>query len=694
MKFSSLMQVPSSKGGILLKMLAKSEPRIAKASGYQVKLVEQSGKSLSNYFSKNLSKSKCHKICCSVCSNSRKKGSNMCGLKSVVYVGVCEICDAKHKKDPSSKHRGIYVGQTYRTLAERAREHRNKLKDFSTGSFMLKHWAIEHQELLEAPAFQFSVVQHHKDPLSRMIHEAVLIGDKASLNSKSEWRGYKVARLTVEKAVWEQRKDIEDEDKVDSDLKSEMLLVRDRAIAHRANVSNVSNDPNSLFVSRKRSLGEMASSSSQKFTGITSRDGVVWNPKNSRYGKRARLSAVISLESPPKASETPEAASTPERSDLEQFSPSDSPVDLECFNTDESDIIALNEAADILSDSSVIAETQSGNEDSSQESEQNVAIDVGNSENENAYEDPSQEGASANALVDRDVSSQENPFKDESTGDSVNLLLLDAIESTSDVCNKFWWSKLAIPAQLRDSVLGKGMKRKCLFCPPLKTKRARFMLDRPEPVFVSVAADDASDVLSEITQNLRGLSICSCDQVSCEFCAINGLCLMVDSISMAPAENSRSNLTKECSPAADNPDLSTQDPHTSGCLNLRDGSQYKVGGTWSIGRFQIKSWVMVSLIGDENSVSIPQQASDEISSETPTGNSIFSKFKTKSFKASPFPPKKKPAVLKNSRRLPKQRSSDKNPPQSRASAKQLGIRAFLTSLDGPMRGDGALDPTL
>ena len=163
---------------------------------------------------------------------------------------------------------------------------------------------------------------------------------------------------------------------------------------------------------------------------------------------------------------------------------------------------------------------------------------------------------------------------------------------------------------------------------------------------------------------------------------------------MAPAENSRSNLTKECSPAADNPDLSTQDPHTSGCLNLRDGSQYKVGGTWSIGRFQIKSWVMVSLIGDENSVSIPQQASDEISSETPTGNSVFSKFKTKSFKASPFPPKKKPAVLKNSRRLPKQRSSDQNPPQGRASAKQLGIRAFLTSLDGPMRGDGALDPTL
>ena len=111
----------------------------------------------------------------------------MCGVKSVVYLGVCSLCDASHKLNPKEKHRGVYVGQTYRTLAERAKEHRDKLKDFSTGSFMFKHWVLEHNELLEAPKFEFSVVKHHKEPLSRMIHEAVLISDKASLNSRSEW---------------------------------------------------------------------------------------------------------------------------------------------------------------------------------------------------------------------------------------------------------------------------------------------------------------------------------------------------------------------------------------------------------------------------------------------------------------------------------------------------------------------------
>ena len=121
MRFSSIMQVPSSKGGQLVKLLARSEPKIAKGSGYQVKLVESSGRNLSKFFSKNLSKSSCHKAWCSVCSGSTKKGPKMCGIKSVVYIGVCELCEADHQKNPENKHKGVYVGQTYRTLAERAK---------------------------------------------------------------------------------------------------------------------------------------------------------------------------------------------------------------------------------------------------------------------------------------------------------------------------------------------------------------------------------------------------------------------------------------------------------------------------------------------------------------------------------------------------------------------------------------------
>ena len=49
MDFSTVMQVPSTSGGRLLKALAKVEPRLAKCSEYQVKLVEKSGKPLSRF---------------------------------------------------------------------------------------------------------------------------------------------------------------------------------------------------------------------------------------------------------------------------------------------------------------------------------------------------------------------------------------------------------------------------------------------------------------------------------------------------------------------------------------------------------------------------------------------------------------------------------------------------------------------
>ena len=218
MKFSTILKVPSSKDGRLLKSLAAAEPRIARSSGYQVKLVEKSGKPLSNMFPKSISKSQCHKAWCAVCTDSTSRGAKLCSLKSVVYLGVCQLCEAKYNNDKSKKHLGLYVGQTYRTLSERAKEHRVSYRDLESKSFMFKHWAIEHPDELEPPRFEFSVVRHHKSPLERMIHEAVLISEKATLNSKSERKGYKIARLTVEKSPWEQLKNIELDDAFDSKL--------------------------------------------------------------------------------------------------------------------------------------------------------------------------------------------------------------------------------------------------------------------------------------------------------------------------------------------------------------------------------------------------------------------------------------------------------------------------------------------
>ena len=123
MRYTTMLQVPNTSDGKLFKLLARAEPRIAKLTGYQCKMVEKSGKSLSRVFSKSFKQEKCPRICCAVCSFSEKRGSTLCQLKSVVYVATCTLCDKEHRLDPNTVHGGRYVGETSPTLAERAAEH-------------------------------------------------------------------------------------------------------------------------------------------------------------------------------------------------------------------------------------------------------------------------------------------------------------------------------------------------------------------------------------------------------------------------------------------------------------------------------------------------------------------------------------------------------------------------------------------
>ena len=145
---------------------------------------------------------------------------------------------------------------------------------------------LKHREMMTPPKFIFSVIQPFKDPLSRMVKEAVLIRDQASMNSKSEFRGYKIARLTVEKQDWEVKKDQDSEAKSSKELENEML-------AHKADIerfalaqSSASNQVvNPLFSCRKRKVeAVMEPKTPNNFVTI---GGVVWNgPK--KMAKKAR----------------------------------------------------------------------------------------------------------------------------------------------------------------------------------------------------------------------------------------------------------------------------------------------------------------------------------------------------------------------------------------------------------------------
>ena len=127
---------------------------------------------------------------------------------------------------------------------------------------MFKHWVLHQSDQIEPPKFVFSVLHHYKDPMSRMIKEALLIRDEAKLNSKSEYKGYKLTNLSEKQRVSEAAC----EGALERQVKADMQEVRDRVEAAKAKaVSKVNTNP-LLFTSRKRLAAEMAETSTPKKT--------------------------------------------------------------------------------------------------------------------------------------------------------------------------------------------------------------------------------------------------------------------------------------------------------------------------------------------------------------------------------------------------------------------------------------------
>ena len=96
------------------------------------------------------------------------------------------------------------------------------------------------------------MVKKHRDPLSRLVHEAVKINDQGCLNSKSEWQGFTIARLTVEKTEIEAKKSVVESEALDENTKGEMFKLKCRVVAHAKN--SASSALNQTLDCRKRKM--------------------------------------------------------------------------------------------------------------------------------------------------------------------------------------------------------------------------------------------------------------------------------------------------------------------------------------------------------------------------------------------------------------------------------------------------------
>ena len=123
----------------------------------------------------------------------------------MVYESICSTCNpsVKEKGELKAQKGGapsLYVGESSRTVQERALEHWGAARRKDKTSHIDKHQQMEHGG--EQPDFHFKVVSYHRTALSRQVKEAIRIrrrgGASNILNSRSEYNRCHIPRLVVE----------------------------------------------------------------------------------------------------------------------------------------------------------------------------------------------------------------------------------------------------------------------------------------------------------------------------------------------------------------------------------------------------------------------------------------------------------------------------------------------------------------
>ena len=212
----SVMFVENTAGGVLARRLQEKEIEIGQATGYRIKMAESAGTPLGLLMPSTnpWGAPDCQRPDCVPCKQNDDVRID-CRKRNILYENRCEMCCPKdgkrNRKLCQEDGKGIYVGESSRSLFERAKEHQADRDANSEDSHQVKHWLLDHPELLAPPKFNFSVIKTFQDPLSRQLSEAVRIELRGEniLNYKSEFNRCKVPRLRINMKEWMSKKEKE-----------------------------------------------------------------------------------------------------------------------------------------------------------------------------------------------------------------------------------------------------------------------------------------------------------------------------------------------------------------------------------------------------------------------------------------------------------------------------------------------------
>ena len=157
----SVLFVDNTRAGMLAKMLQKEEKRLGGITSYRVRIAESAGMALSRLLPSTnpWGPGDCGRQDCVVCNQQDEKQQD-CRRWNNLYENQCQTCKVNVLKDGEESNilmkdgKELYIGESSRSLYERSKVHQKDKEDREDDSHQVKHWVLDHPDLLLWPAFK------------------------------------------------------------------------------------------------------------------------------------------------------------------------------------------------------------------------------------------------------------------------------------------------------------------------------------------------------------------------------------------------------------------------------------------------------------------------------------------------------------------------------------------------------------
>ena len=192
----SVIFVPVTPFGQLKRELQKWDDKYSRSLNIpRIKFMEKSGTKLKQIICKTnpWANRSCEQEKWEICKSSEQKDLGTCRYESITYQIKCIQCEKDGVKSS-------YLGESSRTLYERLKEHLDGEACENKENALWKHDVNHHRGIKQE--YSAKVIGRIQNPMKRQVTDKVLIERESNrqrlLNSKNEWGGEGIPRITIE----------------------------------------------------------------------------------------------------------------------------------------------------------------------------------------------------------------------------------------------------------------------------------------------------------------------------------------------------------------------------------------------------------------------------------------------------------------------------------------------------------------